>query len=116
MSKWGNAGSGRGSCRARWRTHGRPLKRLTKVLFLIARSQLGRLRPGRLFGSRANITRPLQDLTQAVDQMRTGTYDATLNVQRRDELGVLAVRAAAHADRGAIATTNRSGGWPMKIR
>jgi len=37
-----------------------------------------------------NITRPLRDLTQVVDRMRAGTYDAPRNVQRGDELGVLA--------------------------
>jgi diguanylate cyclase (GGDEF)-like protein len=37
-----------------------------------------------------NITRPLQNLTELVNKMRAGFYDATQSVQRRDELGVLA--------------------------
>ncbi len=66
-----------------------PFERLTDRLFLIAGvSLLG-------FGSAAfwiarNITRPLRDLTQAVDRIRAGSYDVALAVSRRDELGVLA--------------------------
>jgi len=88
MSKWGNAEVvavlSRSLADAR-----APFERLTKVLFLIAAVSLVASALAAFWLAR-NITRPLQDLTQAVDQMRTGTYDATLNVQRRDELGVLA--------------------------
>jgi diguanylate cyclase (GGDEF)-like protein len=66
-----------------------PFERLTKVLFLIAAVSLIASALAAFWLAR-NITRPLQDLTQAVDQMRDGTYDVTLSVQRRDELGVLA--------------------------
>ena len=65
-----------------------PFERLTKVLYLIAAVSL--IASGlAAFWLARNITRPLQDLTRAVDQMRAGTYDVTLTVQRRDELGVL---------------------------
>src|ERR1700759_3412216 len=37
-----------------------------------------------------DITRPLKNLTDAVDQMRAGHYDVTQRVTRDDELGVLA--------------------------
>jgi len=37
-----------------------------------------------------NITRPLRDLTRLVDRIRGGTYDVAPDVQRDDELGVLA--------------------------
>jgi len=37
-----------------------------------------------------NITRPLLNLTDAIDKMRAGDYEAAFDVQRRDELGVLA--------------------------
>jgi diguanylate cyclase (GGDEF)-like protein len=66
-----------------------PFERLTNVLFLIAAISL--LGSGcAAFWLARNITKPLQDLTSAVDRMRAGTYDVALNVQRRDELGVLA--------------------------
>src|ERR1700730_4815821 len=88
MSKWGNgevvAILSRSLADAR-----APFERLTKVLFLIAAVSLIASALAAFWLAR-NITRPLQDLTQAVDQMRTGTYDAALSVQRRDELGVLA--------------------------
>ena len=88
MSKWGNAEVvailSRSLAEAR-----APFERLTKVLFLIAAVSLVASALAAFWLAR-NITRPLQDLTKAVDQMRTGTYDATLSVQRRDELGVLA--------------------------
>ncbi len=66
-----------------------PFDGLTTTLFRIAAvSLIG-------FGWAAfriarNITRPLQDLTQSVDQIRGGIYDGALTLQRRDELGVLA--------------------------
>jgi diguanylate cyclase (GGDEF)-like protein len=88
MSKWGNAEVvailSRSLADAR-----APFERLTKVLFLIAAVSLIASALAAFWLAR-NITRPLQDLTKAVDQMRTGTYDAALSVQRRDELGVLA--------------------------
>jgi diguanylate cyclase (GGDEF)-like protein len=88
MSKWGNAevvailSRSLSDARA-------PFERLTKVLFLIAAISLIASALAAFWLAR-NITRPLQDLTQAVDQMRAGTYDVALSVQRRDELGVLA--------------------------
>ena len=88
MSKWGNAEVvailSRSLADAR-----APFERLTKVLFLIAAVSLIASALAAFWLAR-NITRPLQDLTQAVDQMRAGTYDVALSVQRRDELGVLA--------------------------
>jgi diguanylate cyclase (GGDEF)-like protein len=88
MSKWGNAEVvailSRSLADAR-----APFERLTNVLFLIAAISLIASALAAFWLAR-NITRPLQDLTQAVDQMRDGTYDVALSVQRRDELGVLA--------------------------
>jgi diguanylate cyclase (GGDEF)-like protein len=66
-----------------------PFERLTKVLFLIAGISL--IGSGcAAFWLARNITRPLQDLTDAVDHIRAGTYNLPVSVQRRDELGVLA--------------------------
>ncbi len=88
MSRWGNAEVvavlSRSLADAR-----APFERLTKVLFLIAAISLIASALAAFWLAR-NITRPLLDLTQAVDQMRAGTYDVALSVQRRDELGVLA--------------------------
>src|ERR1700733_159087 len=88
MSKWGNAEVvavlSRSLAEAR-----APFERLTRVLFLIAAVSVIASALAAFWLAR-NITRPLQDLTQAVDLMRTGTYDAALSVQRRDKLGVLA--------------------------
>src|ERR1700675_2710448 len=88
MSKWGNAEVvailSRSLADAR-----APFERLTKVLFLIAAVSLVASALAAFWLAR-HITKPLQNLTKAVDQMRTGTYDAALSVQRRDELGVLA--------------------------
>ncbi len=88
MSKWGNdevvAVLSRSLSDAR-----APFERLTKVLFLIAAVSLVASALAAFWLAR-NITRPLQDLTQAVDQMRGGAYDVALSVQRGDELGVLA--------------------------
>jgi diguanylate cyclase (GGDEF)-like protein len=88
MSKWGNAEVvailSRSLADAR-----APFERLTNVLFLIAAVSLLASALAAFWLAR-NITRPLRDLTQAVDQMRAGTYDVALRVQRRDELGVLA--------------------------
>ena len=66
-----------------------PFARLTNTLFLIAGISLIGFATVAFWIAR-NITRPLQDLTQSVDQIRSGVYDAPLTVQRRDELGVLA--------------------------
>jgi diguanylate cyclase (GGDEF)-like protein len=66
-----------------------PFERLTNTLFLIAGVSL-LLFATVAFWIARNITRPLQDLTKSVDQIRGGVYDAALTVQRRDELGVLA--------------------------
>ncbi|HWG71853.1 MAG TPA: EAL domain-containing protein [Steroidobacteraceae bacterium] len=88
MSKWGNAKVfatlSRSLAEAR-----APFERLTKVLFLIAAVSLIASALAAFWLAR-NITRPLKDLTQAVDRMRAGAYDVDLRVQRRDELGVLA--------------------------
>src|SRR3984957_6751036 len=88
MSKWGNAEVvailSRSLAEAR-----APFESLTRVLFYIAAISLVAFALAAFWLAR-NITRPLQDLTQAVDQMRAGTYDVTLNVQRGDKLGVLA--------------------------
>jgi diguanylate cyclase (GGDEF)-like protein len=88
MSKWGNAEVvailSRSLADAR-----APFERLTNVLFLIAAVSLIASALAAFWLAR-NITRPLQDLTQAVDQIRAGTYGVPLNVQRGDELGVLA--------------------------
>jgi diguanylate cyclase (GGDEF)-like protein len=66
-----------------------PFARLTNTLFLIAGLSLIGFAAVAFWIAR-NITRPLRDLTQSVDQIRSGVYDAPLTVQRRDELGVLA--------------------------
>ncbi len=66
-----------------------PFESLTKMLFVIAAISLVAFALAAFWLAR-NITRPLQNLTLAVDQMRAGTYDVSLTVQRRDELGVLA--------------------------
>ena len=88
MSRWGNTEAvavlSRSLADAR-----APFERLTKVLFVIAAVSL--IASGfAAFWLARNITRPLQDLSQAVDRMRAGAYDTTLQVHRRDELGVLA--------------------------
>ncbi|MEA3151014.1 MAG: hypothetical protein QOD56_1953, partial [Gammaproteobacteria bacterium] len=62
---------------------------LTSTLFVIAGISLVGFASAAFWIAR-NITRPLHDLTLSVDQIRGGTYDGVLNVQRRDELGVLA--------------------------
>lgn len=67
-----------------------PFERLTKILFIIAGVSLIAFALAAFWIAR-NITRPLQDLTLVVSQMRAGSYTAAVrNVQRRDELGVLA--------------------------
>jgi diguanylate cyclase (GGDEF)-like protein len=82
-----------------------PFERLTKVLFVIAIVSLVAFALAAFWLAR-NITRPLQDLTQVVDRMRAGIYDATRNVQRRDELGVLA--EGLHLMQTAVQTRDQS--------
>src|SRR5258707_11366861 len=66
-----------------------PFERLTTSLFWIAGvSVIGFGWAG--FWIARNITRPLQELTESVHQIRGGTYDVALKLQRSDELGVLA--------------------------
>ena len=66
-----------------------PFERLTDVLFLIAGASLIAFIVAAFWIAR-NITQPLQELTQSVDRIRDGTYDVRLDMQRQDELGVLA--------------------------
>ncbi len=82
-----------------------PFERLTKMLFVIAVVSLVAFALAAFWLAR-NITRPLQDLTKIVDQMRAGTYDAQQNVQRRDELGVLA--EGLHLMQTAVQTRDQS--------
>ncbi len=88
MSKWGNSQAAAILSRSLADARA-PFERLTKVLFLIAAISLVASAVAAFWLAR-NITRPLHDLTKAVDQMRSGTYDVALSVQRSDELGVLA--------------------------
>ncbi len=82
-----------------------PFERLTKMLFVIAVVSLVAFALAAFWLAR-NITRPLQDLTKIVDRMRAGTYDAQQNVQRRDELGVLA--EGLHLMQTAVQTRDQS--------
>ncbi len=82
-----------------------PFERLTKVLFIIAAFSLVAFALAAFWLAR-NITRPLQDLTKVVDRMRAGTYDAERNVQRGDELGVLA--EGLHLMQTAVQTRDQS--------
>ncbi len=66
-----------------------PFERLTNVLFVIAAVSLVGSGCAAYWLAR-NITLPLKNLTDAVNYMRSGTYDLPVAVQRRDELGVLA--------------------------
>jgi diguanylate cyclase (GGDEF)-like protein len=66
-----------------------PFERLTNMLFLIAIVSVIAAGAAIIWLSRG-ITKPLQNLIQAVDQIRGGAYDVPVAVQRRDELGVLA--------------------------
>jgi len=66
-----------------------PFERLTNVLYAIAVFSLAIAAVAIVWLSRG-ITQPLRALTQAVDKIRGGTYDVSVGVQRRDELGVLA--------------------------
>jgi diguanylate cyclase (GGDEF)-like protein len=66
-----------------------PFERLTTSLFWIAGVSLIGFGWAAFWIAR-NITRPLQELTESVHQIRGGTYDVALKLQRSDELGVLA--------------------------
>jgi diguanylate cyclase (GGDEF)-like protein len=66
-----------------------PFERLTTTLFWIAGVSLIGFGWAAFWIAR-NITRPLQELTESVHQIRGGTYDGALKLQRSDELGVLA--------------------------
>jgi diguanylate cyclase (GGDEF)-like protein len=66
-----------------------PFDRLTRYLYWIAGIALAVSATAAFILAR-NITRPLQNITAAVDQIRAGVYDAPVIVQRRDELGLLA--------------------------
>ncbi len=66
-----------------------PFERLTTSLFWIAGVSLIGFGWAAFWIAR-NITRPLQELTESVHQIRGGTYDVALKLQRTDELGVLA--------------------------
>src|SRR3984893_2218691 len=66
-----------------------PFERLTTALFWIAGVSLIGFGWAAFWIAR-NITRPLQELTESVHQIRGGTYDVALTLQRSDELGVLA--------------------------
>ena len=82
-----------------------PFERLTKILFVIAGVSLVAFALAAFWIAR-NITRPLQDLTEAVDQMRAGSYDVVRSVQRRDELGVLA--EGLHLMQSAVQSRDQS--------
>src|ERR1700687_3122190 len=66
-----------------------PFEGLTTTLFWIAGLSLIGFGWAAFWIAR-NITRPLQELTESVHQIRGGTYDVGLKLQRSDELGVLA--------------------------
>ncbi len=66
-----------------------PFERLTEVLYAIAAIGLA-VSAYAAFWLARNITRPLGDLIRAVDQIRGGTYDVPVTVQRNDEIGRLA--------------------------
>ena len=82
-----------------------PFERLTKVLFWIAGVSMIASALAAFWLAR-NITRPLQDLTRAVDRMRSGAYDVPLSLQRGDELGVLA--EGLHLMQSAVQSRDRS--------
>jgi diguanylate cyclase (GGDEF)-like protein len=66
-----------------------PFESLTTSLFWIAGVSLIGFGWAAFWIAR-NITRPLQELTESVHQIRGGAYDVALKLQRSDELGVLA--------------------------
>ena len=114
MSKWGNAEVvailSRSLADAR-----APFERLTNVLFLIAAVSLVASALAAFWLAR-NITRPLQDLTQAVDQMRAGTYDVTLTRAARATSWACLPKACSSCRRRCNPATNPSGGWRTRIR
>jgi diguanylate cyclase (GGDEF)-like protein len=66
-----------------------PFQSLINLLFVIAGISLVGSAYAAFWLAR-NITRPLQNLAAAVDQIRAGVYDAPVHVERNDELGALA--------------------------
>jgi diguanylate cyclase (GGDEF)-like protein len=66
-----------------------PFERLTNVLLLIAAASLVASACATFWLAR-DITRPLRNLTATVSQIRAGSYDTPIAVERRDELGLLA--------------------------
>jgi diguanylate cyclase (GGDEF)-like protein len=66
-----------------------PFERLSNVLIGIAVVSVAVAAAAILWLSRG-ITQPLRELTSAVDKIRAGSYEVSVGVQRRDELGVLA--------------------------
>jgi diguanylate cyclase (GGDEF)-like protein len=66
-----------------------PFDRLTEYLYWIAAIALA-VSAAAAFLLARNITRPLLNITAAVDQIRAGVYDAPVVVHRRDEVGLLA--------------------------
>ena len=66
-----------------------PFERLTRTLYVIAGVSLLAFAWAAFWLAR-NITRPLQNLTESVDQIRGGAYAVSTSVDRNDELGVLA--------------------------
>jgi diguanylate cyclase (GGDEF)-like protein len=66
-----------------------PFDRLTQYLYWIAGIALA-VSAAAAFLLARNITRPLLNITAAVDQIRAGVYDAPVVVHRRDEVGLLA--------------------------
>jgi len=66
-----------------------PFEPLTHVLFLIAAVSLLASAITTYWLAR-NITQPLRNLTSTVDKIRAGSYDISIAVERRDELGLLA--------------------------
>jgi len=82
-----------------------PFERLTRVLYVIAALSLIGTAVAAFWLAR-NITRPLQDLTSVVDQVRAGSYDAAKSVQRRDELGKLA--EGLHLMQNAVQSRDQS--------
>jgi diguanylate cyclase (GGDEF)-like protein len=66
-----------------------PFDRLSNVLYAVAVASLLATSLAAVWLAR-NITRPLHNLTSAVDRIRAGEYDAVLKIERQDELGTLA--------------------------
>ena len=66
-----------------------PFERLTRVLYAVASFSLLASTVAAFWLAR-NITRPLRNLTAAIDKIREGDYRAEVTVERADELGVLA--------------------------